>query len=108
MATRILRMNGDIEELGHKWVTKFIRDNPRIASVIGRPIEAARLNGTHPDAIQEFYTLYEDILRRYHIQLANTWNMDEHGIALGVCTNSRVLALLSKRRLYVKSLESRE
>ena len=34
--------------------------------------------------------------------------MDEHGIALGVCTNSRVLASSSKRRLYVKSLESRE
>ena len=108
MATRILRMNGDTQELGHKWVTKFIRDNPRIASVIGKPIEAARINGTHPDAIQEFYTLYEEICRRYHIQPANTWNMDEHGIALGVCTNSRVLASSSKRRSYVKSPESRE
>ncbi|THX63262.1 hypothetical protein D6D05_10484, partial [Aureobasidium pullulans] len=33
------------------FVTKFIRDNLRIASIIRRPIEAARLNGTHLDAI---------------------------------------------------------
>ncbi|TIA14070.1 hypothetical protein D6C80_05872 [Aureobasidium pullulans] len=67
MATRILRINGDNQELGNKFVTKFIRDNPRIASVVGRPIEAARINGTNPEAIQEFYTLYEDITRRFRI-----------------------------------------
>jgi hypothetical protein len=108
MATRILRMNDDTQELGHKWVTEFRRDNPRVASVIGRPIEAARNNGTHPDAIQESCILYEDICRRYKILPANAWNMDEHGIALGVCTNSRVLASSSKRRSYIKSPESRE
>ncbi|TIA27368.1 hypothetical protein D6C78_11080, partial [Aureobasidium pullulans] len=68
--------------LGNEFVTKFIRDNPRIASVVGRPIEAARINGTNPEAIQEFYTLYEDIIRRFRIQPCNTWNMDEHGIAV--------------------------
>jgi hypothetical protein len=34
--------------------------------------------------------------------------MDEYGIALGVCANSYVLRLLKKKRLYVKSLESRK
>ncbi|TIA33351.1 hypothetical protein D6C78_07615 [Aureobasidium pullulans] len=85
MATRILRMN-----------------------VVGRPIEAARINGTHPEAIQEFYLLYEDIVRRFNIQPCNTWNMDEHWTAVGVCTNSYVLASSSQRRSYVKSPESRE
>jgi hypothetical protein len=36
------------------------------------------------------------------------WNMDEYGIALGVYTNSYVLRLSNKKRLYVKSLELRE
>jgi hypothetical protein len=36
------------------------------------------------------------------------WNMDEHGIALGVCANSYVLRSSEKKRLYVKSPESRE
>jgi hypothetical protein len=34
--------------------------------------------------------------------------MDKHGIALGVCANSYVLRSLKKKRLYVKSLESRK
>jgi hypothetical protein len=60
MATRILRMNGDDQPLGKRWINKFIRDNSRVASVIGRPVEAARVNGTNPDAIQEFFSMYQD------------------------------------------------
>ncbi|KAI4835301.1 hypothetical protein E4T44_08664 [Aureobasidium sp. EXF-8845] len=108
MAARIIRMNGDTQELGKRFVTKLIRDNPRIASIVGRPIEQARINGTNPEAIQEFYTLYERIVRNYNIQPCDIWNMDEHGIALGVCTNSYVLGSSKKKRSYVKSPESRE
>ncbi|THY67134.1 hypothetical protein D6C86_10555, partial [Aureobasidium pullulans] len=108
MATRILRMNGDNQEFGNKFVTKFIRDNPRIASVIGGPIEAARIDGTNPEAILEFYTLSEDIIGRSRIQPCNTWNMNGYGIAVGVCINTRVLASSKTRRSYVKSPGSRE
>ena len=38
----------------------------------------------------------------------NTYNMDETGIALGVCTNTRVLARASKKKAYIKSPENRE
>ena len=34
--------------------------------------------------------------------------MDETGVALGVCTNARVLASSSKKKAYVKSPEDRE
>ncbi|KEQ68172.1 hypothetical protein M436DRAFT_58991 [Aureobasidium namibiae CBS 147.97] len=71
MATQIIRMNGDTKELGKRFIPKLIRDNPRIASVIGRPIEQARINGTNPEAIQEFYTLYERIVREFNIQPCN-------------------------------------
>lgn len=101
-------MNGDIQPLGKRFVTELSRDNPRIASVIRRPVEQARIDGTHPNAIQEFYTLYERIVRENNIQPCNMWNMDEYGIALGVCANSFVLGSSSKKRSYVKSLGSRE
>jgi hypothetical protein len=44
-------MNGDTQELGKRFVTKLIRDNPRIALTVVRPIEQARINGTNPEAI---------------------------------------------------------
>ncbi|KAF5844451.1 hypothetical protein GGP41_001369 [Bipolaris sorokiniana] len=34
--------------------------------------------------------------------------MDETGVALGVCTNTRVLTSSSKKKAYVKFLEDRE
>ncbi|KAI5193410.1 hypothetical protein E4T38_09964, partial [Aureobasidium subglaciale] len=108
MSIRVLRLNGDDKPLGKRWITKFIRDNTRIASVIGRPIEAARINGTHPDLIQEFYTAYEDAVRLLNIEPSNTYNMDEHGIALDICANSRVLGDSSRQRSYVKSPQDRE
>jgi hypothetical protein len=99
-------MNGDTEELGKRFVTKLIRDNPRIASVVGRRFGQARTNGTNHEAIQEFYTLHERIVRHCNIQPCNMWNMDEHGIALGVCTNSYGLGSSDKERSYVQSPES--
>jgi hypothetical protein len=45
MAARILHMNGDVEPLGKAWVSKYVQRNPRVKSVVGRPMEAARVNG---------------------------------------------------------------
>ena len=40
MANRILRMNGDQNPVGKLWVSHFLHRNPRVASVVGRKIEA--------------------------------------------------------------------
>lgn len=108
MATRILQMNGQSAPLGNRWIQKFTTRNPRIASVIGRKIEAARIQGTTQEAIQEFYDRFSQVQSEYSILEQDVWNMDEHGIALGVCMNSRVLASSKKKRTYKKSPENRE
>lgn len=108
MATRVLRSNGDTRRLGKDWIQKFIRRNPRVASVIGRRIDASRIDGTSQEALQDFYTLFKATETRYHILVDNIWNMDEHGIALGVCTNTRVLSSSKKKRSYQKSPQNRE
>ena len=40
--------------------------------------------------------------------MEDCFNMDETGIALGVCSNTRVIASSSKRKAYIKTLENRE
>jgi hypothetical protein len=40
MANRILRMNGDQNPVGKKWLSHFVRRNPRVASVVGKKIGA--------------------------------------------------------------------
>ena len=88
MATRILRMNGDNEPLGQLWVPHFITRNPRVASVIGRSIESTRTTAAQYKTIRAFLELFERTRIELGIQYEDIWNMDETGVALGVCTNA--------------------
>jgi hypothetical protein len=108
MAIRILHMNGDYKPLGRHWVPNFITRNPRIASVVGRTIESARTTGASYETIRAFLQLFERTRIELGIQYEDIWNMDETGVALGVCTNHQVLASSSKKKAYTKSLEDRE
>ena len=108
MATRILRMNGDLNPLGRRWISHFIERNPRVASVIGRKIHAERAGAATAEQIQAFYELFERVRKRLNIRAKDTWNIDETGVALGVCANTRVLASSRKKKAYVKSPEDRE
>ena len=88
MATRILHMNGDHKPLGQRWVAHFIARNPRVASVVGRMIESARTTAANYETIRAFLELFERTRIELGIQYEDIWNMDETGIALGVCTNT--------------------
>ena len=43
MAGLMLSIGGDSKPLGRKWVPAFMKRNPSIASIIGKPIESARI-----------------------------------------------------------------
>ena len=108
MANRILRMNGDTQPVGKLWVSHFIKRQPRVASVVGRKLEAQRAEAATPEQMRAFLEKYDEIRRRLDIQTENTYNMDETGVALGVCTNTRVLASSTKKKAYIKAPENRE
>ena len=55
-----------------------------------------------------FYENFNSIRTRINVQQEDVWNMDEHGIGLGVCNNSRVLGARGKRKTYIQSPENRE
>ncbi|KAF1976487.1 hypothetical protein BU23DRAFT_627993, partial [Bimuria novae-zelandiae CBS 107.79] len=63
-------------------ISCFLKRNPRIASVVGRKIEAARAEGATQEQIREFLQLYERLRVELGIQAEDTWNMDETGKAL--------------------------
>ncbi|KAI1507042.1 hypothetical protein Ptr86124_014017 [Pyrenophora tritici-repentis] len=83
MANRILRMNGDHRPVGKHWMAAFLKRNPRVASVVGRKIEAARAEGATPVQIRAFLELFERTRTRLGIRAEDIWNMDETGKALG-------------------------
>jgi hypothetical protein len=101
-------MNGDQNPVGKLWVSHFLHRNPRVASVVGRKIEAQRAEAATPEQVRAFLERFEATRRRLNIPMEDVYNMDETGVALGVCTNTRVLASSSKKKAYIKSPENRE
>tara|TARA_R110002003_G_scaffold853_2_gene21702 strand:- start:2227 stop:3540 length:1314 start_codon:yes stop_codon:yes gene_type:complete len=101
-------MNGDDAPLGQYWMRKFLRRNPRVHSIVGRSIDAERAKAADPEVIRAFLQLFEETRRRLGIQPEDMWNMDETGVALGVCNNSQVIASAHKSKAYNKSPEDRE
>jgi hypothetical protein len=58
--------------------------------------------------VRAFLERFKRTQLRLNIPMDAVYNMDETGVALGVCTNTRVLASLSKKKAYVKSPKDRE
>ncbi|KAF2687502.1 CENP-B protein, partial [Lentithecium fluviatile CBS 122367] len=67
-----------------------------------------RAEAASPEQIRAFIELFESVRIRMNIRVEDIWNMDETGIALGVCANSRVLGSSRQTKAYIKSPENRE
>jgi len=85
-----------------------MKRNPSIASIIGKPIVSAPIRETQPHHIKTIYELSDTIRARHNTQQADVWNMDEHGLALGVCNNMVALGGSGKHTIYIPSPENRE
>ena len=64
----MLEVSGDDEPLGKRWVQNFLRRNPRVATLLGKPIESSRIRGTQPEQINVFYKNFNFICTRINVQ----------------------------------------
>ncbi|KAI1007141.1 hypothetical protein K3495_g1079 [Podosphaera aphanis] len=108
MAGKILASRGDHNSLGKGWISSFLKRNKKISSVVGRKIDASRASAATPENSNAFFDLFVRTCDRLHVPTEDIWNMDETGIALGVCSNSQVLASPKKIKTYQKSPDNRE
>ncbi|KAI0999283.1 hypothetical protein K3495_g8912 [Podosphaera aphanis] len=106
--SEILRADRNHEPLDKDWISSFFRRNIRVHSVIGRKLEACRSNAAKPEEIKAFLDKFNQTCKDLNIKHSDSWNMDETGIASGVCNNSKVIASSSKKKAYVKTPETRE
>lgn len=58
--------------------------------------------------MRTFLELFERTRQRLNIPMEDVYNMDETGIALEVCTNTRAFASSSKKKAYIRSPENHE
>ncbi|KAI0996103.1 hypothetical protein K3495_g12078 [Podosphaera aphanis] len=108
MASLSLQANGDNGPLGNNWMTSFLQRQTNVHTVVGRSIEAVRATAGNQETIRSFFEVFSQTVRRLNTKTENIWNMDETGLALGACSNSRVLSSSLKHKVYVKSPNTRE
>jgi hypothetical protein len=58
IATQILKINGDHDRLGQRWISSFLTRQPRVSSIVGRSIEASRAEAASPAQIRAFLELF--------------------------------------------------
>ena len=89
-------------------VTAFLTRYESVVSIVGKKLEAPRAKAATADDVRAFLELYDATQQRFNISLDSTYNMDETSVALGVCTNTRVIASSLNKKAYVTSPETRE
>jgi hypothetical protein len=62
---------------------------------IGKKIDALQVENTNFDSLNKWFEDLRGHIRRLHITPDTSINMDETGVALGVCTNTRVIGTAS-------------
>jgi hypothetical protein len=98
----------DSKTLANHWVNRFIRRNPGVSSCTGIPLRSARaVNLTHEFVAAHFQRVQSQI-RKFNILTEDIWNMDETGLAMGLCANGYVVSGKGKRRVHVKAPQNRE
>jgi hypothetical protein len=94
--------------LGNHWVDRFIHRHPEISSCIGVPLESSRALNSTREIIQPHFQRVQALIQKFNIQTEDIWNMDETGLAMGLCANGYVVSGQGKRRVYVKTPQNRE
>ena len=108
MAAQISKNSGGRTEVGNDWTKRFMRRHPEVYTKIGQKIDALRVQNTLPDILSAWFSRVKRVLTEYKVDPENVWNMDETGIALGVCTNQRVMGSSATSRIYKKTPENKE
>src|SRR2546423_12099293 len=84
--------------LSKNWVTRFIKRHPKLKTVIGKSIEASRLQETSPDTLNKWFNVFESTVKEHNIQPQDIYNMDETGFSISTIQSSRVIINKEMRR----------
>jgi hypothetical protein len=108
LAAIISRSAGGPETVGKNWINRFIHRHPDLTSKVGRKIDTQRADSTTVEALEAWFTQLQTVQTHYKISPQNCYNMDESGIALGVCSNQWVLGTAHTTSTFKKTPENRE
>ena len=107
--TSVIRCGNSTDALPEKnWMARFIKRHSSIKSKIGMKLERQRANSVTEEGILEWFHRLKTVIDKHSIKSDDMWNADEHGFALGIGSNGRVVGSSSSRTSVVKQPGNRE
>ena len=91
MAINLLKEKGDVRLLGKNWHLAFIKRHPELQSKIVAPRSMDRIASQERSIFDHWFDLYITQKQKYKVHDADTYNMDEKGVALGVSGKQHVI-----------------
>jgi DDE superfamily endonuclease/Tc5 transposase DNA-binding domain len=77
--------------LGKEWVQRFLQRHPRLQTVFGITIEAARIKSASREALDHWFSEFFRVIQEKNIRLEDIYNMDETGFGIGELAKSHVI-----------------
>ena len=91
MASHILSKRvGKKTEVGMNWTSRFVKRS-NLKTKYYRRYDYARAVNEDPNAIKQWFDLFNNMVKKYGTPPSEIWNFDESGFAMGVKHNQRVV-----------------
>ncbi|XP_072401579.1 uncharacterized protein [Diabrotica undecimpunctata] len=91
--------NRSKKAVGKDWLYAFLKRNPRLSLRSPEQTSLARAKGFNRDAVNKFFDLLEDILKKYNISPKDIYNVDETGITTVPNKASKIVAQRGKKQV---------
>ena len=90
MANRLLDQRG-APRVGMNWTSNFIRRHPELKTRFTRKYDYQRALCEDPNLIRGWFTLVQNTIAKYGIDMADIFNFDETGFMMGVISSAIVV-----------------
>jgi hypothetical protein len=88
------------DEIGQRWVNRFMKRYPELQTIIPRLIETKRIKDTSPEELQQWFDSIEEAIAEYAILPENIYNIDESGFSIGTIEATRAIINRKIREYY--------
>jgi hypothetical protein len=93
--------------VGEHWPNRWLKRHPEFAVRREKSIELERQCAMNVEQIRQFFDKYKVVMDEYKIESADTWNMDETGLRVGVgCKQWVIISVGQDQSRFTNLIES--
>jgi 4-hydroxybenzoate polyprenyltransferase len=107
--TRLISSStGGPSSVGHNRSQRFLQRHPELRTKVGKKIDHLQFDNTTPERLNDWFNRLHLVITESKVKPENIYNVDETGIALGVCRSATVIGSTQTSSTLLKRAENCE